>query len=158
MVHDLNDAAKKQRNEARAERRARLTRAIQEETGIDEAMIERLVRAFYDKAREDALIGPIFRTRINDWEAHIGKLCAFWSSVALMTGSYHGHPMQAHLVLPVGTPHFERWLGLFEKTAREICPSVAADHFIERARRIAESLQMGIAVSRGELPPVVRRG
>jgi hemoglobin len=33
----------------------------------------------------------------------------------------------------------------------EICPPKAAEHFLERARRIAESLEMGIAVGHGAL-------
>ena len=43
---------------AAAERRAKTTAAIQAETGIDEAMIEKLVRGFYDRVRGDDLIGP----------------------------------------------------------------------------------------------------
>ena len=59
--------------------------------------------------------------------------------------------MPKHLPLPVDARHFDRWLELFEATARELCPSVAADHFIERARRIAESLELGIAGANGVL-------
>jgi hemoglobin len=128
-----------------AERRAEITAAIQAETGIDEAMIERLVRAFYVRVREDALIGPIFSARIADWEPHLQQMCAFWSSVALMTGRYHGQPMRKHLPLPIDGRHFDRWLALFEATARDLCPPKAVEHFIERARRIAESLELGIA-------------
>jgi hemoglobin len=76
-------------------------------------------------------------------------MCAFWSSVTLMTGRYHGQPMQKHLPLPVDARHFDRWLALFEATARELCPPKAADHFVDRARRIAESLELGIASGRG---------
>lgn len=79
-------------------------------TGIDEAMIERLVRTFYGRARYDALLGPIFESTVRDWEAHIAQVHAFWSSVALMSGRYHGQPMVAHLPLPIDTPHFDRWL------------------------------------------------
>src|SRR5215831_7789477 len=75
-------------------------------TGIDEAMIERLVRTFYGRARRDPLLGPIFDSTVQDWERHITRICAFWSSVALMSGRYHGQPMVAHLPLPVDTPHF----------------------------------------------------
>ena len=82
-------------------------------------------------------------------EAHLARMCAFWSSVALMTGRYSGQPMRMHMPLPVDARHFDRWLALFEATARELCPAVAADHFIERARRIAESLELGIAGARG---------
>lgn len=133
------------------ERRAAITRAIQAETGIDEAMIERLVRGFYARVREDALIGPVFGARISDWEPHLRRMCAFWSSVALMTGRYHGQPMRKHLPLPVDGRHFDRWLMLFEAAARDLCPPRAADHFIERARRIAESLELGIAGAHGML-------
>ena len=122
-------------------------------TGIDEAMIERLVRTFYGRARRDPLLGPIFDGTVQDWERHITRICAFWSSVALMSGRYHGQPMVAHLPLPVDTPHFDRWLALFAATAAEVCPPAAAAHFVERAHRIADSLELGIAAQRGELRP-----
>jgi hemoglobin len=134
-----------------AQRRAEITDAIRRETGIEEAMIERLVRGFYGRVRDDAVIGPVFAARIADWEPHLARMCAFWSSVALMTGRYHGQPMQKHLPLPVDAAHFDRWLALFEATARDLCPPKAADHFIERARRIAESLELGIAGAHGAL-------
>ena len=131
------------------ERRALISRAIADATGIDEAMIDRLVRRFYARIRDDAILGPIFEARIADWEPHLQRMCAFWSSVALMTGRYHGQPMRVHLPLPVDARHFDRWLTLFEETAREVCPAAAANHFTERARRIAESLELGIAVGKG---------
>ncbi len=133
------------------QRRAEITDRIRAETGIDEAMIDQLVRRFYDRVRQDALLGPVFAARIADWEPHLQKMCAFWSSVALMSGRYHGQPMQAHLPLPIDAQHFDRWLALFEATALEFCPPQAAAHFIERARRIAESLELGIACGRGVL-------
>jgi hemoglobin len=128
-----------------AERRAAITAEIVAKTGIDHAMIERLVRTFYGKVRKDALLGPVFDARITDWEPHLQRMCAFWSSVALMSGIYHGRPMEKHLPLPVDARHFDRWLALFEETAKEVCPPVAAEHFIERAHRVAESLELGIA-------------
>lgn len=130
-------------------RRAQATAEIVARTGIDDAMIERVVRGFYERVREDAMLGPIFAARITDWEPHLQKMFAFWSSVALMSGQYHGQPMQKHLPLPVDARHFDRWLALFEETARELCPPAAADHFVERANRIAQSLELGIAFSRG---------
>lgn len=133
------------------ERRARITAEIALRTGIDEAMISRLVHAFYVKVRQDELLGPVFAARISDWEPHLERMCAFWSSVALLTGRYHGRPMEKHLPLPVDAQHFDRWLALFEETARELCSDAAAEHFIERARRIAESLEIGIAGHHGVL-------
>ena len=120
-------------------------------TGIDETMIERLVGAFYARARLDPFIGPIFESKVSDWDGHIARICAFWSSVALMSGRYHGQPMAAHLSLPIDTPHFDRWLEIFAETAREVCPPAAAAHFLERAHRIADSLELGIAAHKGEI-------
>jgi hemoglobin len=128
-----------------------------ERTGIDEPMIERLVRSFYDVVRSDELIGPVFAERIADWEPHIRRMCEFWSSVALMSGRYHGQPMAKHVRLPVDSRHFDRWLELFGRTAREVCPPAAAAHFIERARRIAQSLEVGVAAGRGILLPQGQR-
>lgn len=134
-----------------AGRRAAIIEQIRVETGIDEAMIARLVDGFYDRVRADALIGPVFNERIADWGPHLEQMKLFWSSVALMSGAYHGRPMPKHLPLPVDARHFDRWLELFEMTARDLCPPVAAGHFIERARRIAESLELGIAGANGVL-------
>lgn len=132
-----------------SERRARITAEIVERTEIDEAMIDRLVRHFYRKIRNDKVLGPIFEARIQDWEPHLQRMCAFWSSVALMSGRYHGSPMAKHAPLPVDATHFDRWIALFEEAAREICPPAAEAHFIERARRIAESLELGVAGHNG---------
>jgi hemoglobin len=133
------------------ERRSRITTEIMDRTGIDDAMIERLVRTFYGRVQLDPLIGPVFAAKVFDWEHHIAKLCAFWSSVALMSGRYHGQPMPKHMTLAIDGSHFDRWLELFEATARELCPPVAAVHFIERARRIADSLEMGVATQQGRI-------
>lgn len=142
-------------SEGLASRRQALTEQIRAETDIDDALISRLVDAFYARVRADPLLGPVFDARISDWEPHLQQMRLFWSSVALMSGAYHGRPMPKHLPLPVDAVHFDRWLELFEQTAREVCPPTAADHFIERARRIAESLELGIAGANGVL---LRRG
>ena len=139
------------------ERREAITAAIMEKTGITEEMIDDLVRAFYAKVRNDALLGPIFEAKIRDWEPHLKQMCAFWSSVALMTGRYHGAPMPKHMVLPVDAEHFDRWLALFEETVHELCPPEAEAHFVERARRIASSLEMGVAGANGVILGVGER-
>ena len=67
----------------------------------------------------------------------------------LMTGRYHGTPMVKHMPLPIDADHFDRWLAFFEQTAREICPLEAGTQFVERARRIAASLELGVANATG---------
>lgn len=111
-----------------------------------EAEIERLVRTFYARVREDEVLGPIFDKAIGEnWEPHLLKMCDFWSSVMLTTGRYKGQPMRAHLKLKTVTPgHFDRWLMLFRATAEEVCAPETAERFVEKAARIAESLQLGM--------------
>ena len=141
-------------------RRNLLIADIVERTSIDEAMLDRLVRSFYARAQQDPLIGPIFARHVVDWEDHYARLSAFWSSVVLMSGRYHGQPMAKHLPLGLETAHFNRWLELWVETAQEVCPPAAAALFIDRAHRIADSLEMGIATARGEIkspPPRPRR-
>ena len=134
------------------QQRAAQTRAITEATGIDPALIERLVRSFYGTAREDALIGPIF-AHVRDWEHHIANICRFWDSVALRIEGYDGRPMASHAPLPLEPAHFARWLELFETTARSLCTPTGAEYLLERARRIAQSLELGQQVARRQLPP-----
>lgn len=133
------------------ERRAEWTRQIQATTGLDEPLLERVVRAFYGTARQDPVIGHLF-DGVEDWESHIARITTFWSSVALMSGRYHGNPMAPHLKLPLEQPHFARWLALFECTVRDTCSEAGATLLLEKARRIAQSLQLGIEAKRGVLP------
>lgn len=93
-------------------------------SSIDEALIEKLVRAFYAKIRADEELGPIFGNVITgDWEPHLQKMFAFWSSLTMLTGRYMGQPMMAHMKLKMVEPqHFDRWLSLFRETASEVCP------------------------------------
>jgi len=137
--------------------RPEMTAALMAETGLDEEMLEALVHSFYAKVRDDAMLGPIFESRIKDWGPHLAQMTAFWSSVALMTGRYHGSPMLAHARLPVTWAHFERWLGLFRETAHEICPPEGAAHVTERAERIARSLHMAVEDAGGGPVPSLRR-
>jgi len=134
-----------------AERRVTITGEIVSQTGLNEATIERLVRQFYAEVRRDPILGPIFDDRISDWEPHLQRMCEFWSSVMLMSGRYHGNAMVKHLPLPIDSVHFDRWLALFEEACRKVCTPAAAAYFVERARRIAESLELGIAGRHGVL-------
>ena len=128
--------------------RPQMTARIMARTGLDEAKLTELVHRFYGKVRADAVLGPIFAERISDWEPHLARMVDFWSSVALMTGRYHGSPMQAHLGLPVEQAHFDRWLDLFSKTACETCSPEGAAHVIDRAKRIAVSIHGNVVDKR----------
>ena len=57
--------------------------------------------------------------------------------------------MQAHAGLPVEAAHFDRWLALFRETAREVATPEGAAWLIEKAERIALSLEAGIESIQG---------
>jgi hemoglobin len=125
-------------------RREQITLEIMKRTGIDEDMIRRLVHSFYAVARNDGLLGPIFEANVADWNFHFDQMCSFWSSVALLSGCYHGKPFEKHLPLPLEARHFDRWLKIFEDIANQVCPEPAARHFIERADRITDNMRTGM--------------
>ncbi|QLP97901.1 MAG: group III truncated hemoglobin [Rhodoblastus sp.] len=81
----------------------------------------------------------------------------FWSSVLLMTGAYKGKPVPAHRPLRLGDPHFLRWLAIFRGVVGRVCTPEAAELFMDRASRIADSLRMASAqpLKRGDAPVLV---
>ncbi|KKW90385.1 group III truncated hemoglobin [Sphingobium chungbukense] len=115
-------------------------------SGIDEAGLERLIEAFYERVRADAALGPIFNDAIGDWPEHLNKLAAFWSSVMLTSGRYKGQPLPAHRKHQHRlTPAlFERWLAIWAETTDELMAPDAAVALQAKAARIAESLQLAL--------------
>jgi hemoglobin len=92
---------------------------------ITEDSIKQLVDSFYTKIRQDTELGTIFNGAIGnsdaEWQPHLDKLYAFWSSVMLTSGRYHGNPMKKHIDLPpFDLSLFDRWLEMFEETAHEL--------------------------------------
>jgi hemoglobin len=61
-------------HEGGREWRARLNREIMAQTGIDEVMIEWLVRSFYLRVKSDLLLGAIFAVKVvSQNSAHSGR-------------------------------------------------------------------------------------
>ena len=89
--------------------------------GIDEAFISELVESFYNRIREDDLLGPIFAERIADWPVHLDRMKCFWRSILHNSGEYSGNPMAKHLAVPgLEERHFVHWLDLFYHTLRQL--------------------------------------
>lgn len=110
-------------------------------SSITEAQISDLVETFYDAVWADPRLGPIFAGRVADRPAHLAKMKAFWSSVLLKTGNYHGRPMPAHMKLnEVAEGDFAIWIGHFQTAARAVFEPEAAVLVIETAKRIAGSI------------------
>lgn len=83
--------------------------------------IKLLVDKFYDRIREDDLLGHIFNEVIQDrWPQHLDKMYSFWQTVLLGEHTYQGSPFVPHAPLPVESKHFDRWVMLFLSTADEL--------------------------------------
>jgi len=113
---------------------------------VSEDGIRQLVDAFYVNVRADSELAPVFARAIpGDWQPHLTKMYAFWSSVMLTTGRYKGNPVAKHLIIPDMKPAlFERWLALFDATCREQFDNATSEAFRVKAERIAESLKLAL--------------
>jgi hemoglobin len=113
---------------------------------VSEPAIRLLVDGFYAKVRQDPELGPIFERTIADgWDSHLATMRDFWSSIMLTSGRYHGNPVAAHRRVEGITPAlFERWLALFAASCGELFEAPLAAAFMDKARRVAASLQIAL--------------
>jgi hemoglobin len=102
--------------------------------------VMKFVDRFYDKVKEDSLLGPEF-SHVN-WSHHLPVMYSFWCSMLLGEQSYRGNPLQRHMALPIGTEHFNRWLQLFVETIDENFFGVNAGEMKMRAQAIARVFQI----------------
>ena len=116
---------------------------------VTEKQLESLVAEFYAKVRRDPLIGPVLNQAVEDWDEHLTKLAAFWSSIMLGTGRYKGNPMAAHMKhnTSIHPEMFDRWLALWADTTQENFEAPIAAQFQAKAARIAESLKLGLEIN-----------
>jgi|SRR5690554_190640 hemoglobin len=104
--------------------------------------IELLVNTFYEKVRENKMLGYIFNdvAKIN-WESHLPKMYSFWASILLGEHSFSGNPMQKHIALSKITEmtdkEFSEWLYLFIETVDELFVGEKANEAKLRAGNIA---------------------
>jgi hemoglobin len=109
-----------------------------------EAAISACVGHFYALALADDDLGPLFRKAIPDLAGHLQVIRDFWSHALLGTQRYSGSSYAAHVNLPIELKHFDRWLTLFEAAARKDLPADLTEKAMARARRMTESLRMGL--------------
>ncbi len=106
-------------------------------SGIED--IRLLVNAFYDKVKQDALLGPIFSGVIKDnWPVHLEKMYRFWQTILLEEHTYYGSPFLPHANLPVEKEHFDQWLSLFFTTVDEYFAGEKAEEAKFRSRKMAD--------------------
>lgn len=105
-----------------------------------------MVDRFYDKVKNDPLLGPIF-SHVN-WPVHLPIMVDFWSSMILGDQSYRGNPLQRHLHLTIDARHFEQWIKLFKETIDECFAGDRAEEIKMRAQSIAAIFQMKMGIAK----------
>jgi hemoglobin len=112
---------------------------------ITEASILKLVDIFYARVREDAVLSPIFESRLaGRWDDHMPRMYAFWTKILLGSGNFQSNVFGKHMAFAgIEREHFVRWLTLFRMTAIEVFGINDAKVPIQVAERIAVSLQLG---------------
>lgn len=111
--------------------------------------IELLINSFYDKVKEDAVIGFFFTEVVQvNWEKHLPVMYDFWENVVFQTSNYNGNPMDKHIDLnkksAIAMKHFQRWTLVFNETVDELFSGTKADLIKQRALSIATVMQIKI--------------
>ena len=111
--------------------------------------IVQVVNAFYEKAKQDELLGPIFTEKAKvDWEKHLPVMYDFWENVVFYTGNYGGNPMrihqQLHQKITLTKQDFDKWLNLFFTTVDFLYKGEHAELIKQRAQSIATVMQIKI--------------
>jgi hemoglobin len=110
-----------------------------------------LVDLFYDRVRDDRLLGPIFDDIAHvDWATHLPRMYDFWESVLFGAATFKGTPLMVHRALATQTPltaeAFDRWVALFQTTVDDFFTGPMADHAKNSAGRIAASMEHHVTI------------
>tara|TARA_E500000318_G_scaffold17776_1_gene18100 strand:+ start:46108 stop:46542 length:435 start_codon:yes stop_codon:yes gene_type:complete len=106
-----------------------------------------MVERFYEHARDDELLGPIFAQRVQDWDTHYDTMTRFWSSAVLRAGTYSGRPIEKHRIEGLTTQHFVNWVERFTHVVEHEFGPERAEVFIELSKRMAASIAMRIGIA-----------
>lgn len=108
-----------------------------------------LVNVFYDRVRDDDILGPIFDDIAHvDWATHLPRMYDFWESVLFARATFKGAPLVVHRALARHTPLtstvFSRWITLFQSTVNDLFSGPMAEHAKNSAARIAATMEHNI--------------
>jgi hemoglobin len=119
------------------------------------ADVELLVNTFYGKVRVNSVIGPIFNDVVQvDWDHHLPRMYAFWSSLLIGEHSFSGNPMQKHVEISrmasMTEAEFSEWLIFFNLTVDELFFGEKAHEAKIRAANIARLMLHKIQMAAAE--------
>ena len=104
------------------------------------AGLHQLVKSFYDRARRQPVVGPVFSAHIQEWPEHIEKITSFWARLTGGPSDWNGG-MGRHFFLQLGPEHFQSWLGVWDANCRALLSEPEAAEMSGLAHRIGEDLE-----------------
>lgn len=116
--------------------------------------ISLLVRTFYEKIRNDEMLGPIFNGIITDWESHFILLTDFWEAQLFLNRKYSGNPVHVHQQVDdkvnhsLTPEHFGYWINLWFSTIDELFDGETAWVAKNRAQKMSTMLYLQIYQNR----------
>lgn len=113
------------------------------------ADIELLVDTFYDRVRNDKIIGYFFTDIVNmNWKKHLPAMYNFWENIIFFTGNYEGNPLTLHQhlnrITNINKKHFNRWNKLFIATTDELFEGEKATLLKNKAISISSVIQKNL--------------
>lgn len=117
------------------------TRAGRVSDQVADLVIRAVVDDFYQAARQDPLLGPVFEQHVADWPAHLETMYAFWGTLLHGDRRYAGNPFEKHRAVPeLSGDYFARWLDLFAVTLSRHCNPRDAATWEAMVRRMGFSM------------------
>lgn len=115
------------------------------------ADVELLVRAFYEKAVKDPVIGFTFSEMLEfGIEKHIPTMVDFWEGVLFNKSIYKGGILYKHFMIngkhPLEQVHFDTWIQLWNETVEELFEGPVAQDAIDRALKVGQVIHKKLAV------------
>ena len=102
--------------------------------------IKILVDTFYDNARKDTFIGPLFEKYLaGHWDAHMEKLYRFWQTILFKEMTYYGKPVPVHFKMMLDDDHFGIWLEIWNNTVKSLYEGPKAERAKLRGRTMSEA-------------------
>jgi hemoglobin len=122
---------------------------------VDDLIIRAVVDDFYQAARQDPLLGPVFEQHVGDWPAHLETMYGFWATLLHGGRRYAGNPFEKHRAVPeLSGDHFARWLNLFAETLSRYCNPRDAATWEAMVRRMGFSMSYRLGLGeRSDLLP-----
>ena len=115
--------------------------------------VVQLVNAFYDQAKRDAILGPVFNTIIgDDWSGHLPVMYTFWESVVFGLGGYKGQAVAKHVEIdkkmPLDDAHFQHWIALWNTTVDALFAGPNADLAKSKANLMLQLIKFKVDYAR----------